>query len=131
MFRESVYECLDTIIQKANYVTVQRDILFREGRKRISLNHLMYIASDGHTLEFHFMEEKSYVYTVYGSLSNFEKEYEHYNFIRIHTSFLVNLRHIIRIERYMATISNGAKLSIPRARFKQIEEVFITYTGDL
>ncbi|MGN1331528.1 MAG: LytR/AlgR family response regulator transcription factor [Lachnospiraceae bacterium] len=131
MFREYVYECLDTIIQKANYVTVQRDILFREGRKRISLNHLMYIASDGHTLEFHFMEEKSYVYTVYGSLSNFEKEYEHYNFIRIHTSFLVNLRHIIRIERYMATISNGAKLSINRARFKQIEEAFITYTGDL
>ena len=46
MFRESVYECLDTIIQKANYVTVQRDILFREGRKRISLNHLMYMGKN-------------------------------------------------------------------------------------
>ena len=60
-----------------------------------------------------------------------EKELQGNDFIRIHQSYLVNMKHIEKVSRYEALLKNGIKLEIPKARYKFVEETFVSYKGEL
>lgn len=42
------------------------------------------------------------------------------SFVRIHRSYLVNTAHVVSVERYRLTLTNGTTLPIPKQRFAQI-----------
>lgn len=127
----SIIECLDAIIQKINYVIVKKIFKFNETEKEVSLDRLLYIESKLHKLEFHVMEEKMKLYTMYETLNDMEKELENFGFIRIHQSFLVNIKYIVNVLRYKAILSNGDELIIPKARYKEVRDAFIEYQGEV
>lgn len=56
-FQSKVNECMDAILDKMNYSVIKRKFDFKEGRKEISLERLLYIESNMHILEFHVMED--------------------------------------------------------------------------
>ena len=56
-FQSNVNECMDAIIEKMNYSVIKRKFDFKEGRKEIVLDRLLYIESNLHRLEFHVMED--------------------------------------------------------------------------
>ena len=60
-----------------------------------------------------------------------EKELQGNDCIRIHQSYLVNMKHIEKVSRYEALLNNGIKLEIPKARYKFVEETFVSYKGEL
>ena len=60
-----------------------------------------------------------------------EKELQGNDFIRIHQSYLVNMKHIEKVSRYEALLNNGIKLEIPKARYKFVEETFVSYKGEI
>ena len=64
------------------------------------------------------MEDKLKKYSIYGKLDELEKELQGNDFIRIHQSYLVNMKHIEKVSRYEALLNNGIKLEIPKARYK-------------
>lgn len=131
MFSESVWECMDAIFAKLNYVMSKKDIKFNEGRKKIALNRILFIESYLHKLMFHIMEDQECVYTLYETLNNIEMEYKIYQFIRVHQSYLVNMHHIVSMRRYEVILSNGMHLVIPKARYKHAEDAFIAYKGEV
>ncbi|MCI7322673.1 MAG: LytTR family DNA-binding domain-containing protein [Lachnospiraceae bacterium] len=131
MFSEAIRECMDDIFEKMNHVSARKDISFCEGRKVICLDRLLFIESKLHKLEFHIMEEQMQVYTLNGTLNGVEDEYLPYQFIRIHQSYLVNMRHIRQIQRYEVVLSNGECLSVPKARYPYVEDQFISYKGEM
>lgn len=49
-------------------------------------------------------------------------EMEHPHFVRIHNSYLVNIRYIREICRYKATLSDGTQLPIGQTRYKEIQK---------
>ena len=61
------------------------------------------------------MEDKLKKYSIYGKLDELEKELQGNDFIRIHQSYLVNMKHIEKVSRYEALLNNGIKLEIPKA----------------
>lgn len=126
-FIESIHECMDAIIAKMNHVIEWEVFDFNEGTKKVSLDYLLYIESRLHKLEFNIMEESLNTYTLYGRLNEIEKELVGTDFVRIHQSYLVNMKHIKKISRYKVLLSNGLILNIPRARYKNVEETFIAY----
>lgn len=130
-FKESIQECLDAINEKMNYVEVKKEFKFSEGTKMISLNKMLYIESKLHKLEFHVIEDDLKIYTLYDTLNNVENELISYGFVRVHQSFLVNIKHIQGITRYEAFLSNHTKLAIPKARYKYVKDLFISYKGEL
>lgn len=130
-FEESVYECIDAINTKMNYVVNRKTFHFNEGIKNVSLDRLLYIESQLHKLEFYIMEDKLNKYTLYGTLNEIEKEFAGTDFVRIHQSYFVNMKHIRKISRYKVLLSNGIQLDVPRARYKYVEETFVTYKGEI
>lgn len=130
-FQNTVNECMNSIIEKMNYVIVKKKFGFREGIKEISLERIIYIESKLHKLFFHVMEEELKVYTLYDTLDEVEKKLEGNTFIRIHQSYLVNLKYIKNISRYKAILYDKTELIIPKARYMRIKEAFIAYQGEV
>lgn len=122
---------LDAISLNMNYVAQKKKFNFNEGTKIVALERLLYIESRLHKLEFYIMEDKLKKYSIYGKLDELEKELQGNDFIRIHQSYLVNMKHIEKVSRYEALLNNGIKLEIPKARYKFVEETFVSYKGEL
>lgn len=128
-FNESICECMDNIFYKMNYI-VEKKEFFKEG-KNIPIERIVYIESKLHKLEFHIMENDLHKYTLYATLNDLEKEIGKFHFLRIHQSFLVNLKHIKNVTGYKVVLSNNQQLIVPKARYKEVKNAFIAYKGEL
>lgn len=128
---ETVYECMDAIQEKMNYTITWVNFNFNEGSKNVSLERLLYIESNLHKLEFYIMEDELVKYILYDTLDNIEAQLEGNNFLRIHQSFLVNMKYIKKLSRYVVLLNNGIELSVPRARYKEVEKAIVAYRGEL
>lgn len=129
--QSKINECMDAIIDKMNYFVTKRKFDFKEGRKEISLERLLYIESNLHILEFHIMEDTETVYTMYETLNVLEDALSENGFIRTHQSYLVNAKHIKNVVRCRVVLTNGVELSIPKARYTEVKKKFIAYRGEV
>lgn len=130
-FRSAVHECMDAIMDKMNYSVIKKEFDFVEGKKEISLEKILYIESNLHRLEFHVMEDMMRSYTMYETLNTLENRLAATDFVRIHQSYLVNVRHIKNVVRYEAVLTNGIRLAIPKTRYTHVRKQFIACQGEV
>ncbi len=129
--QEAISECMDAIYRKMNYEIIWKEFAFNEGKKRISLDRLLYIESKLHKLEFHIMEEHMEIYNIYDTLNHMEIYIGNRNFIRIHQSFLINMKYIKSVSKYKAVLYNGKSFTIPKVRYKNVWDNYLAYRGEL
>lgn len=122
-------ECMDAVLQKMQLRKVTFD--FVEGEKTLYTDNILYVESRKHKCVFSYMEKEMTVYQVYGKLDRIEEELSRYGFLRIHKSFLVNMKHVRRISNYKAVLDSGAELPIPRLRFAKARDTFTAYKGTM
>lgn len=130
-FEESIYECMDTIIKKMNYVVLKKVFKFNECQKEVPLERILYIESKLHRLEFNIIEKSLCKYTMYGTLNSVEDEFKGLDFLRVHQSFLVNMKHIKCITGNSVILDNNQEIIIPRARCKEVKNAFVLYKGEI
>lgn len=122
-------ECMTAILQKMQVAHVT--FPFPEGEKKLYTDNILYVESRGHKSIFHYMEEGEVTYQIYDKLDNVERKLEGCYFLRIHKSYLVNMKHIRKVSNYMAYLDTGEELPIPRLRFQTVKEAFVDYKGAL
>ena len=64
---------------------------------------------------------------MYEVLNKVANELENDNFIRIHQSYLVNLKYIKAVQRYKVILDNGVELMIPKVRYMMVKDRFWEY----
>lgn len=126
-FIDSLKEAIDTILEKYED-TKSRLFSFVEGNYEIDSEKLIYIESKLHKLEFYLLDKKL---TMYEKLDYMEENLNFYGFIRIHQSFIVNLKYIETINNYNAKLITGKELSIPKSKYRDVKDAFIVYKGEL
>ncbi len=62
-----IYECMDAVYKKMEDKSIWKEFKFTIGYRKISLDHILYIESRLHKLEFHMLENIPLVYTLYGT----------------------------------------------------------------
>jgi hypothetical protein len=91
--------------------------------KIIPIEEILFLQADGdyvaiHTAEGHWLKEQTMKYT--------EEMLPVNRFIRIHRSYIVNITHISRIERYgeqqSVILHNGVKIRISAARYRALKQ---------
>lgn len=128
---KAIKECLDVIVEKMHYVENKYTFDFQEGRKTLLIDEILYIESNLHKLQFHLAGHKTEKYTMYGRLDNINEMLQDFNFCRVHKSYLVNLKYVEKIERYMVKLSTGDKVSISQPKYNNVREQFIYYKGEI
>lgn len=122
-------ECMTAILQKMQIAQVL--FTFMEGEKRLYTDNILYVESRGHKSIFHYMESEAVTYQIYDKLDSIERKLEGCNFLRIHKSYLVNMKHIRKVGNYTAFLDTGEELPVPRLRFQTVKEEFVDYKGAL
>ena len=122
-----IKECMDAIIQKMQF----REITFPflEGDRTLYTDNILYVESRKHKCIFSCMERENVTYQLYGKLDQIEIKLERYGFLRIHKSFLVNMKHVKRIRNYIAVMDSGDEFPVSRLRFTKARESFVAYKG--
>ena len=95
------------------------------------LEHIVYIESNLHELTFHVLENEFVTYFMRNTLSRVEEELVKELFIRIHQSYLVNMKFIKKIKPGVAVLINGTELAIAKSRYKYVKERFTYFQGEL
>lgn len=65
-----------------------------------------------------------------GKISDVEEALAEQDFVRIHKSYVVNLKHIRNIFKDTVTLENGEELPLSRHRSKELRQQFLTYMKD-
>ena len=120
---------MNAILQKMQVARVT--FSFLEGEKRLYTDNILYVESRGHKSIFHYMESEMVSYQIYDKLDSVERNLEGYGFLRIHKSYLVNMKHIRKISNYIVSLDTGEELHVPRLRFQAVKEGFVAYKGAL
>ncbi len=120
-------ECMDTILKKMQLSRI--NFSFLEGEKWLYTDNIFYVESQRHKAVFFYLDEKMENYHIYEKLDVIEERLSGYGFLRIHKSYLVNMKHICRISNYAVYLDNGEELSVPRLKYQAVKEEFVAFKG--
>lgn len=135
----AIPECMDAILEKMRLAQVT--FSFMDGEATLYTDNILYIESQKHKSFFHYMQSCTInssatrsgiiTYQMYEKLDLIEQRLSDYGFLRIHKSYLVNMKHIRRLSNYTAFLDIGEELPIPRLRYQAVRELYVTYKGVL
>ena len=118
-------EKLGTVLSKAvEKLSVQPPsvVISVEGETvKLYEEDILYVESMLHYLS---IVTKDREYKLKEKISAFEDRLSD-DFYRIHRSYLVSLKHVIRISRASVTLSNGAELPLARGKYDDVNYAFI------
>lgn len=97
---------------------------FVEGRTSLRAEDIIYIETSRHK---NFFYTNTQVYSIYKKLSELEEELKDYGFVRIHLSFIVNMRYIDKISSYVLRLTNGKEISVPKSRYAEVKRKYALY----
>ena len=103
------------------YITLPTDT----GLTRLDVSQITYVETDGHAVSIY--TEKG-VYRLRQSMRGMEELLGKYGFFRCNSCYLVNLRHVERVENGGAIVG-GQALTISRPRHKAFMEALTKYLG--
>lgn len=124
---QTIGECMDDLICEIGKNNQIVEFLFVEGRRKLRVDKIIYIETAKHKNIFYTQKQ---VYSIYQKLDEIEMQLQGMGFVRIHLSFLVNLRYVERISSYVMKLKNGKELSVPKSRYAEVKRQFALFKGD-
>jgi len=97
------------------------------GKYKVPLSNLQYIETFGRNLMVHTENENI---VAYRKMRDFENELSTSSFVRCHTSFLVNLLFVKRVEKLKIELTTGAHIPISQPKRKDVMVKLAEYWGD-
>lgn len=92
----------------------------------LSFDSILYLEVLGHSVSIVTEEE---TYTLTASLSSFEQELENHGFLRVHKSYLVNMRHIKKFQCRELILDNGTALRVSEKSYAEQKRKFLLWKG--
>ena len=124
-------ECMDTIVNRMTYKERKESFQFIDGTREISVHKICFVESRKHNLIFHIKNKNTEQLIMYGKMSDVEDRLTPYGFMRIHKSYLVNVKEIQRIANYKANLKTGELLPIPRDKYRMVKEAYFNMLGEV
>ena len=121
-------ECMDDICEEIRQCSKTILLSCVEGEIRFNISEIMMLENNRHKCIIHLTDR---YYHIYEKLDTLETMLKRYGFLRIHQSYLVNMQYIRNINNYVLTLQDGTQLSIPKARFQQVKQDYISYIGKM
>ncbi len=94
-------------------------------RKIIPMKDISYFEIWKRLVQVHYQEDKSFEY--YGTLEQLEQQLMNKDFIRVHRSFIVNMRYIRNFQRPNLILKTGEAIPIGVTYAKRVELAFSDY----
>ena len=122
----TIKECMDSIIKEIKRKEQHIEFSFVEGQIKLNVDDIIYIETNRHRNVFY---TKKQIYTIYKKMDEIEEELAEFGFVRVHQSFLVNMRYIEKISSYILRLITGKEISVPKSRYQEVKRRYALYKG--
>lgn len=124
--KERLFKCLDRASLKEKCVDSKVLLETKEVMIRVACHDIWYLEAFGHQC---MVYTKNDAYEVKESISKIESnaELKKDSFIKCHRSYLVNLKHVSRVEKEAVVMDDGRKVPISRNSYKKVAQSFISF----
>ncbi|MEG0359657.1 MAG: LytTR family DNA-binding domain-containing protein [Anaerorhabdus sp.] len=95
-----------------------------QGISKLKLSDIYYIESLSRTLSIHTQESSI---TMTGKISEMEESLNKYGFMRVHKSFIVNLKYVKNIFKDTITLDNNETILLSKHKSKQVHDSLMEY----
>ncbi len=119
---QTLPECLDDILREERVV----EFGFVEGTVRLRVDDIIYIETSRHKNVFYTAGE---TYSIYKKMDELEAELAGMGFVRIHQSFLINMRYIGKLGSYVMVLTTGKEISVPKSRYPEVKRQYTLFKG--
>ncbi len=101
-------------------------IEYRGALLDLAFDAILYLEVLGHSVS---IVTETETYSLNASLSSFEQELEGHGFLRVHKSFLVNMRHIRKFQCRELTLHNGTALRVSEKSYAEQKRKYLLWKG--
>ncbi len=110
----SFEECLEAVLKKFH----------------IDTDEICLVESRGHKLLFLAVDGKHVIGTMNRKLTDVEGLLGGHGFLRVHQSYMVNMKYIVNIASYRLELEPDIILHVPRNRYPYVKREYAIYKGD-
>jgi len=122
------YETMDAVITEMGLYVLPYTFDFVNGQMTIYADDILYLESDMHTVKFYLTQNRK-VRELYGTLNSIQELLPQSDFVRIHQSYLVNLKYVTYMDSATAKLIDGVKLPISRRKSPEARKAWFLYKG--
>ena len=122
--KKELPECLEIVLRDRRGDEKELAFPMKGGLRTVSLSEILYVESEKHKLCFKFVEGHSHMY---GKLDELDEQLAESGFIRVHQSFLANVKYVKKINNYRMYLTDGSVLPISRQRYPGVKEYLVKY----
>ena len=119
---QTLPECVEDILREERVV----EFGFMEGDVRLRVDDIIYIGTSKHKNVFYTAGE---TYSIYKKMDELEAELAGMGFVRIHQSFLINMRYIGKLSSYVMVLTTGKEISVPKSRYPEVKRQYTLFKG--
>jgi len=119
---QTLSECVEDILREERVV----EFGFVEGSVRLRVDDIIYIETSKHKNVFYTAGE---TYSIYKKMDELEAELAGMGFVRIHQSFLINMRYIGKLGSYVMVLTTGKEISVPKSRYPEVKRQYTLFKG--
>ncbi len=123
---QTLPECVDDILKEIRQKERVVKFGFVEGNMCLRVDDIIYIETNKHKNVFYTMKQ---TYSIYKKMDELEQELEGMGFVRIHQSFLINMKYIKKISSYVMILTTGKEISVPKSRYPNVKRQYMLFKG--
>ena len=123
---QTLQECMDDILKEIRQEERVAEFGFVEGNMRLRVDDIIYIETSKHKNVFYMQGQ---TFSIYKKMDELEEELKGMGFVRIHQSFLVNMKYIEKISSYVMVLTTGKEISVPRSRYPEVKRQYTLFKG--
>lgn len=122
-------DAMNEIIKQLGYFRSEVSFKFIGGERTVYTDNIVYIESHLHEVHFHFSGSINDTSYFYDTLKSVHSQLPHEEFIRIHQSYLVNVRYFLDAKNYRALLTGNIELPISQKLFPTVKKQLFLYRG--
>ena len=106
--------------EEDNYITIEN----KEGIHTVEENSIIYVESDGRYINI-FTQNSGKIRAIM-TMSGAEEKFSH-KLMKVHRSYMINVRKIKKLEKNAAIIENGVRIPISRGNYQKVYDSYMEY----
>lgn len=123
---QTLQECMDDILNEIRKEERVIEFNFVEGNVPIRVDSIIYIETSRHKNVFYTQNQ---TFSIYRKMDELEGDLREMGFVRIHQSFLINMKYIEKISSYVMTLTTGKQISVPKSRYPDVRRQYTLFKG--
>ncbi len=123
---QTLQECMDDIQREIQREERVVEFGFVEGNVRLRVDDIIYIETSRHKNVFYTQGQ---TFSIYKKMDELEEELKGMGFVRIHQSFLINMKYIEKISSYVMILTTGKEISVPKSRYPDVKRQYTLFKG--